>query len=147
MQHRLLSVGTWKLSESISAATRPSLKLDRRSVLDFKFALEALSLETADKLQYLQVVWRLFGLRGAGHSRFAVSTTDAFGRWLKFIWNCRRLPQCLTNKVVCSCPVSQQLCTAALQRAMKPLALRNDCLAWAGRLLAWQSHGQAAREC
>ncbi|CAE8594475.1 unnamed protein product [Polarella glacialis] len=41
--------------------------------------------------------------------------------------------------------VSQQLCNAALQRAMKPLALRNDCLAWAGRLLAWQSHGQAAR--
>ncbi|CAE8598186.1 unnamed protein product [Polarella glacialis] len=53
---------------------------------------------------------------------------------------------CLTNEVVCTCPVSQQLCTAARQRAMKPLALRNDCLAWAGRLLAWQFHGQAARE-
>ncbi|CAE8649932.1 unnamed protein product [Polarella glacialis] len=53
---------------------------------------------------------------------------------------------CLANEVVCTCPVSQQLCTTALQRAMKLLALRNDCLAWAGRLLAWQFHGQAARE-
>jgi hypothetical protein len=47
------SVGALKLGESISAATRLSLKLDRRSVLDFTFALEALSLETADRLQYL----------------------------------------------------------------------------------------------
>ncbi|CAE8712670.1 unnamed protein product [Polarella glacialis] len=47
------SVGTLKLGESISAAIRQTLKLDRRSVLDFKFALEALSLETADGLQYL----------------------------------------------------------------------------------------------
>ncbi|CAE8618188.1 unnamed protein product [Polarella glacialis] len=45
-----------------------------------------------------------------------------------------------------SCTVSQQLGTAALQRAMKPLALRNDCLAWAGRQLAWQSHRPAARD-
>ncbi|CAE8723568.1 unnamed protein product [Polarella glacialis] len=47
----------------------------------------------------------------------------------------------------CSCTASQQLGTAALQRAMKPLALRNDCLAWAGRLRSWQSHRQAACEC
>jgi hypothetical protein len=54
------------------------------------------------------------------------------------------LPQCLTNEVICYCPFSQQLCTAALQRAMEPLALRNDCLAWAGRLPAGQSHKEAA---
>ncbi|CAE8616529.1 unnamed protein product [Polarella glacialis] len=31
-----------------------------------------------------------------------------------------------------------QLCSAALQRAMKPLALRNDCLAW-----GWAAAGLA----
>ncbi|CAE8658802.1 unnamed protein product [Polarella glacialis] len=58
-----------------------------------------------------------------------------------------RLAQGLTNKVVCSCPICQQLCTAALQRAMKALALRNDCLAWTGLLPARQSHRQVASEC
>ncbi|CAE8581499.1 unnamed protein product, partial [Polarella glacialis] len=52
--YHFCSTDTLKLSKSISAATRHSLKLDRRSVLDFKFALEALSLENADGLQYLQ---------------------------------------------------------------------------------------------
>jgi hypothetical protein len=47
------SVGALKLGESISASTRHSLKLDRRTVLDVTFALEALSLETADRLQHL----------------------------------------------------------------------------------------------
>ncbi|CAE8598811.1 unnamed protein product [Polarella glacialis] len=41
------SVGTVKLSESISAATRHSLELNRGSVLDFKLTLEALSFGNA----------------------------------------------------------------------------------------------------
>ncbi|CAE8645605.1 unnamed protein product [Polarella glacialis] len=96
--------------------------------------------------------WSSSGLKKFGIERRQIirdlqSAQMPSAPWLKFIWKCRRLAQGLTNKVVCCCPICQQLCTAALQRAMKALALRNEYLAWTGRLPTRQSHRQVASEC